>query len=309
MTLPLLWRRYQQELRVQRNVSERTIQAYQDGWSSLRRTAQAMGWRLRSPDDVTFERLMEWQSMLKEVGRKEWTCRTYLMSIKGFSKWLHANGHARSDVGARFRSPRLRRVLPVLPPFETVVARLEAEPDVRNRTIIAVALFAGLRAQEIADLRVLNYVPGSGLVGFVGKGQKQRSVALPRQALSLLGAYLAESPPKLPSDPLIRKRDGTDGKMTYQTIHDVITRWSKRHLGAKLSPHKLRHIYGKHCVDLGVDVRVIAESLGHESLESTRIYTQVSFERVRHIAELIEGGTHQLIQARNTSRIKQFSEA
>jgi site-specific recombinase XerD len=97
--------------------------------------------------------------------------------------------------------------------------------------------------------------------------------------------------------------------MTYQTIHDVITRWSKRHLGAKLSPHKLRHIYGKHCVDLGVDVRVIAESLGHESLESTRIYTQVSFERVRHIAELIEGATLKLTSAKNPNRIRQFAKA
>jgi integrase len=47
----------------------------------------------------------------------------------------------------------------------------------------------------------------------------------------------------------------------------VITPWSQRHLGARLSPHKLRHLYGKRCVNLGVDVRVIAESLGHESLE------------------------------------------
>jgi site-specific recombinase XerD len=40
------------------------------------------------------------------------------------------------------------------------------------------------------------------------------------------------------------------------------------------------------CVDRGVDIRIIAEALGHESLESTRIYTQVSFERTRRIAEL-----------------------
>jgi site-specific recombinase XerD len=44
----------------------------------------------------------------------------------------------------------------------------------------------------------------------------------------------------------------------------------------------------KHCVDRGVDIRIIAEALGHETLESTRIYTQVSFERVRQIAELFD---------------------
>lgn len=40
------------------------------------------------------------------------------------------------------------------------------------------------------------------------------------------------------------------------------------------------------CVDLGVDIRIIAEALGHESLESTKIYTQVSSQRTRRIAEL-----------------------
>ena len=69
-------------------------------------------------------------------------------------------------------------------------------------------------------------------------------------------------------------------------INRVVTRWTRRHLGVRLTPHKLRHAYGKHCVDRGVDIRVIAEALGHESLESTKIYTQVSFERTRRIAEL-----------------------
>ena len=65
-----------------------------------------------------------------------------------------------------------------------------------------------------------------------------------------------------------------------------MTRWTRRHLGGRLTPHKLRHAYGKHCADRGVDIRIIAEALGHESLESTKIYTQVSFERTRRIAEL-----------------------
>lgn len=48
----------------------------------------------------------------------------------------------------------------------------------------------------------------------------------------------------------------------------------------------MRHAYGRQCVDLGADIRVIAETLGHESLESTKVYTQVSFQRTRRIAEL-----------------------
>jgi len=69
-------------------------------------------------------------------------------------------------------------------------------------------------------------------------------------------------------------------------INRVVTRWTKRNLGVRLTPHKLRHAYGRQCMDLRVDIRIIAEALGHESLESTKIYTQVSFQPTRQIAEL-----------------------
>jgi hypothetical protein len=76
---------------------------------------------------------------LKEVGKKEWTGRTYLMSLKGFSRWLNVNGYLKTDPGAPFKAPRLKRHSPVLPPFEEMEAHLMAEPSWRNKAIIATA--------------------------------------------------------------------------------------------------------------------------------------------------------------------------
>jgi integrase len=72
-------------------------------------------------------------------------------------------------------------------------------------------------------------------------------------------------------------------------IVDSARGWETRHheTRVRLTPHKLRHAYGTHCVDRGVDIRIIAEALGHESLESTKIYFPVSFERTRRIAEYL----------------------
>jgi site-specific recombinase XerD len=166
----------------------------------------------------------------------------------------------------------------------------------RNRAILAIALYGGLRAAEIAGLRLAHFVPDQGLIGFVGKGQRQRSVALPPQALEIVRQYLdlasasngvTRNGHATQADaPLLRKEDGSGDGLSYLVINRVVTRWTRRHLGVRLTPHKLRHAYGKHCVDRGVDIRIIAEALGHESLESTKIYTQVSFERTRRIAEL-----------------------
>ena len=86
--------------------------------------------------------------------------------------------------------------------------------------------------------------------------------------------------------PPIRKENGSGEPLSYHVINRVVTRWTRRHLAVRLTPHKPRHAYGKHCLDQGVDIRIIAEAVGHEPLESTKIYTQVSFERTRRIAKL-----------------------
>ena len=164
------------------------------------------------------------------------------MALKGFSRWLNVHGRARTDPGARFRTPRLKRVVPVLPPFAELEATLTAEPSARNRAIIAMALYGGLRAEEIRNIKRGSFVADQGLIGFVGKGSKQRSVALPPQALKLITAYLASNDKLVkPSDPLIRKEDGSGDGLSYHVINRAVTRWTKRHLGVRLTPHKLRH--------------------------------------------------------------------
>ena len=78
-------------------------------------------------------------------------------------------------------------------------------------------LYGGLRAAETTNLRRSNFVPSAGLMGFIGKGSKQRSVALPERARAVVRQYLAAT------------------------------------VGQRLTPHKLRHACGKNCVDLGAD--------------------------------------------------------
>jgi len=76
--------------------------------------------------------------------------------------------------------------------------------------------------------------------------------------LKIITEYLTSNGAMLrPSDPLIRKEDGSGEALSYYVINREVTRWTKRHLGLRLTPHKLRHAYGRQCVDLGVDIRII----------------------------------------------------
>ena len=104
--------------------------------------------------------------------------------------------------------------------------------------ILVIGLYGGLRAEEITNLRRANFVPDAGLLGFVGKGSKQRSVALPGHALVVIRQYLAAVPGN-PQDPLLRKEDGSNGAVSYFVVRKTVASWTKKHLGVRLTPHKL----------------------------------------------------------------------
>jgi site-specific recombinase XerC len=298
-TLQQLREEYVYRLVNERELSEHTIQAYHDGWKSFMSTALVKGWRMRRPDQLTAQRIADWQFVLRERGLKDWTRRTYLMAIRGFCRWLADNGHVQRNPCLQFVSPRLRRVAPLLPSFQRLEASVAAERSSRDKAIVAVALYGGLRAGEIRALKRANF-DGAGLIGFLGKGKKQRSVPLPKQAIAALKAYFGEEP--APADgPMFtwKRKDGIGRPIGYQAIHYVVTRWSTKVLGTRLSPHKLRHAYGKKCVDVGIDIRVISEALGHESIETTKLYTQVSFGKTQLIANAISEGW--LIEERGNS--------
>ena len=112
-------------------------------------------------------------------------------------------------------------------------------------------------------------------------------MALPRQALEIVRLYLASNGHEVRAEvPLIRKEDGNAATaLSYYVINRVVTRWTRRHLGVRLTPHKLRHAYGKQCVDRGVH---IGSSPKRSATSRSRApdLTQVSFERTRQIAEL-----------------------
>ena len=175
------------------------------------------------------------------------------------------------------------RILPVLPPFEIMEAKLSAEPSLRNR----VGSTAASEPKRLRNCAARTSCPMLGSWGFIGKGSKQRSVALPERARAVIRQYVAATVGER-HDPLIRKEDGSRAAVTYMIVYRCVLRWAQRHLGVRLTSHKLRHAYGKNCVDLGADIRVISEALGHESLDSTRIYAQVSFERTRALAALFD---------------------
>ena len=76
------------------------------------------------------------------------------------------------------------------------------------------------------------------------------------------------------------------GRLSRQGAWGIVRRYGdKVGLGARLTPHVLRHSCATHMLDRGADIRAVQELLGHASISTTQVYTKVSTERLRQVYE------------------------
>jgi integrase/recombinase XerC len=158
--------------------------------------------------------------------------------------------------------------------------------ELRDRAMAELLYGAGLRVGELVSLDVRDVDLALGEVRVQGKGGKERVVPLPASSRAALAAWLdPRRRPGVRSEPLfvaLRARRGEAPRRL--DVRDVRRRLARRALGAGLAdrvhPHRLRHSYATHLLDMGADLRAIQELLGHASLSTTQKYTAVSAERL-----------------------------
>lgn len=217
-----------------------------------------------------------------------------LAAIRGFYRYLHAEGHLSEDPAEGLLGQKIERRLPPVLSRESIEALLAAwagdDPlSRRNRCILELFYASGCRASELCSLRVDNLVRDHRCLRLRGKGDKERLVPLTPRALEQLDAYLREVRPILAAkgedrDRLFLSRTGRplERVRLYQVLQHAAER-AGIHLPC--SPHALRHSFATHLVSGGADLRVVQELLGHASLATTQIYTHVDSARLRGIHE------------------------
>jgi integrase/recombinase XerC len=159
----------------------------------------------------------------------------------------------------------------------------------RDRALVELLYGAGLRVGELVALDVRDVDLHRGDVRVWGKGGKERVVPLPAAARSALRAYLdgrrragVLSEPLFPS--LRSKKGEAPRRLDSRDVRRILRRRADRAgVVDRVHPHRLRHSYATHLLDMGADLRAIQELLGHASLSSTQKYTAVSAERLLEV--------------------------
>jgi integrase/recombinase XerC len=162
------------------------------------------------------------------------------------------------------------------------------EAPLRDRALVELLYGAGLRVGELAALDVRDVDLHRGDVRVLGKGGVERVVPLPAAARNALDRYLAQRRgPGLRAEPLftaLRRRAGAPARLGVRDVRRILKRRALRAgIGERVHPHRLRHSYATHLLDMGADLREIQELLGHASLSTTEKYTAVSAERLAEV--------------------------
>ena len=273
-------------LRVEKGLSENTIQAYRR--DMLKFAAFAEEHRLKTRD-VQRGHIVDFLGSLYHKGLDSRSVARHLVTVRNFFRFALTEGYLDDDPAATVESPKFRQTLPEFLSLEEV-DRLLRQPDTttpvgaRDKAMIELLYSCGLRVSELCGLRVSDLQTDSGCLRCVGKGNKERLVPVGRQALEAVQRYLRSGRPKL-------LRDGSSPHLFLNRRGrkiDRITFWKtlgeygrKAGLRKSLKPHMLRHSFATHLLDRGADLRSVQLMLGHSDISTTQIYTHVVEERLK----------------------------
>ncbi len=192
-----------------------------------------------------------------------------LAAVKSLLTFAHRIGYTPMNVGAAEKLPRLKLTLAErIVPLETVAAIVAGETNARNRVLVRLLYFGGLRVSEATGLRWRDVQArkSGAQVTVHGKGEKTRVVLLPAPVAAELETLRGDAGPDAPVFV------GRGGALTAGQAWRIVKAAADRAGVPAVSPHWLRHAHASHALDGGAGIHVVRDTLGHASLATTSRY-------------------------------------
>ncbi len=206
--------------------------------------------------------------------------------LKSFFKFLVVMEYCNSNVMSSISSTKTSKTLPKYLTQNQMYQLLEVikgEFFLRDKAIILLMMSGGLRVSEVSALNLESV--GIDSVKVLGKGEKERQVFLSQLTLDCVYQYL-ESRPEVAEEALFLSRGKK--RISVRGIQKMVSKYLDKIGKSDFSCHKLRHTAATQLLDHGVNIREIQEILGHESIETTAIYTHISSDSLRQAVKKID---------------------
>ena len=267
---------YIKYLLIDKKYSDNTIKSYKNDLCEL--------YNFYKNKDIT---KLEKKHLLKfieeaEKTRNEKTISHFITVFRGFYKYLVIEEVIKESKADNLILPKIKKTLPRVLSVEEVDnllnISLNNKYDYRNKAMLELMYSTGIRISELINIKIHDLNINNCTLKIMGKGNKERIIPVGDYALKYLTIYIENYRKefiKKNTDYLFLSTHGT--LMTRQAFFKIVKRIAKeKNIKTEFSPHTLRHSFATHMLENGADLRSIQELLGHSSLSTTQIYTNVS---------------------------------
>lgn len=270
-------------LALELNRSHLTVDAY---GRDLREMADFLGRDAELPDaaSISTADVRAWIASMSRNGLSPKSLRRKNQAARAFFRWLQKRGEITVNPAAEVQLAKIGRKLPEFVREQEMEQLLDnpingGDPAliIRNRLIVNILYSCGIRRDELAKITDADIDFHQKEIRVHGKRDKTRIVPVADQLLSEIkewqtvrdGLYAFPSPA-----PLICSKHGPlSGRAIYGIVHQLLLSTGATHKG----PHSLRHTFATSLLNSGAEINSVKELLGHASLQSTQIYTHLTF--------------------------------
>ncbi|MBB1087150.1 tyrosine recombinase XerC [Lysobacter sp. SG-8] len=268
-------------LRVERQASAHTLDAYRRDLAALQGWADAAG---RDLLELQTADLRAFVAAEHRRGLSPKSLQRRLSACRSLYTWLLKQGRIAASPAAGIRAPKAPRKLPnVLDPDEAkalVEVPTDAPLGLRDRALLELFYSSGLRLSELCGLRWHQLDLDDALVHVTGKGNKQRSVPIGSHARRALAEWRASTgagndAPVFP---------GRNGPISPRAVQLRLRKLAMQQgLFKRVHPHLLRHSFASHILESSGDLRGVQELLGHADIATTQIYTHLDYQHLARV--------------------------
>ena len=279
-------KRYRAYLRLEKSLSDNTIEAYMRDLGLLYQFFDDQRIDYLTAQLTDFQKLL---IELSDLGLQARSQARILSGIKSFYRFLLYNDELNVDPTELLEMPQLPLYLPEvlsIQEIDTILSVIDlSKPEGhRNMAIIETLYGSGLRVSELVNLQLSNMFSDKHFMKVEGKGSKQRLVPLSEPSECAIQLWMRDRHllkiQKGHEDYVFLNRRG--GKLTREMIFTIVKNLAlAAEIKKNISPHTFRHSFATHLLEGGANLRAIQQMLGHESILTTEIYTHIDIDFLR----------------------------
>jgi len=278
-TTPQWLKKYIAFLKLEKSLSSNSVSAY---LSDLQKLMDYVG---DAKDILLLDAsdLEEFLCQLRDLGIHPRSQARILSGLKSFYKFLIIEDYIQKDPTELVEAPQLGTHLPEVLSLKEIDAILDSidlsvKEGQRNKAMLETLYSCGLRVSELVKLKLSQCYFKDEYILVEGKGSKQRLVPISNKAIKEIELWMPDrnllSVQKGSEDYVFLNRRGAG--LTRSMIFRIIKQQAAlAGIQKNIGPHTFRHSFATHLLEGGANLRVIQQMLGHESIQTTEIYTHM----------------------------------